>query len=85
MDVREGIRKLIISNLDGQDEIPVIDDTTHLENDLGMDSLEMVSLQLAIEDTYGFEFDPIEDNFDDCFSTYGVLCMCVSNKIKGIQ
>lgn len=85
MDIREDIRKLIGDELDRQDDIMAIDEETHLENDLGMDSLEMVSLQLAIEDAYGFEFNPAEDDFDDCFSTYGALCKCVLNKIKRMQ
>lgn len=86
MDIRKDIERMIKAVLNmRENEHIAIENNTHLENDLGMDSMEMIRLQLDIEDTYGFEFDPVEDDFDTCFSTYGVLCKCVSDKVKMMQ
>ena len=59
-----------------------LDDKCDLERDLCLDSLEMVSLQIAIEDWFGVEFDPLYDDFDQCFSTFGNLCAYVAGKAE---
>ena len=38
-----------------------------LKNDLGFDSLALVHLQVAIEDEFGFRFDPVRTDFISVF------------------
>jgi acyl carrier protein len=40
-----------------------------LKQDLGFDSLALVHLQVAIEDEFGFRFDPVQTNFITVFDT----------------
>ncbi len=44
-----------------------------LSNDLGFDSLAFVNLQIAIEDEFGFRFDPVQTDFISIFNTAGSL------------
>jgi acyl carrier protein len=44
-----------------------------LREDLGLDSLHLVELQVAIEDALRVTFDPADEEFLDAFSTIGSL------------
>lgn len=44
-----------------------------LREDLELDSLSMVNLQVALEDSLGIRFDPIEMDIFSIFSTVGSL------------
>lgn len=55
-------------------------DSCRLEYDLCLDSLEMASLQIAVEDAFHFEFDPINDDFEKCFYSIGSLCQYIADK-----
>lgn len=57
-----------------------IGENCRLEFDLCIDSLCMASLQINVEDTFHFEFDPINDDFEACFYTFGSLCKYIANK-----
>ena len=46
-----------------------------LRDDLEIDSLDMVTLQLAIEEKFDIRFDPIETNLADVFETVGSVAM----------
>lgn len=59
-----------------------LEESCSIEHDLCMDSLEMVGLQIAIEDEFRFEFDPMNDDFEKCFATYSNLCTYVEEKIR---
>lgn len=48
--------------------------------EIGYDSISIIRLQVDIEDTFGFMFDPIEDDFDAIFSTIGSIVDCVTQK-----
>ena len=47
--------------------------TTSLRNDLNIDSLHMVELQIAIEDHFGLQLDPLDERLTDAFLTVGHL------------
>lgn len=57
-----------------------INDGCRLEEDLHMDSLNLAFLQIKIEDTFQFEFDPINDDFEECFNSFGSLCQYIAKK-----
>lgn len=55
-------------------------DDCRLETDLWLDSLGLASLQIRIEDAFGFEFDPINDDFEECFYSFGSLCRYIADR-----
>lgn len=60
-----------------------IQPATRLQEDLGMESLQLVMLQVALEDTFRFTFDPLRDDFRLIFQTAGALCAYVKEKTDG--
>jgi acyl carrier protein len=50
---------------------PAVD--MQLRDGLGLDSLHLVELQVAIEDAFQVVFDPTDDQFLDAFTTIGAL------------
>lgn len=40
---------------------------TDLKLDLGLDSIGLVVLQVNLENQFGIQFDPLEDDFDEIF------------------
>jgi acyl carrier protein len=46
---------------------------SRLREDLGLDSIHLVELQVAIEDCFQVTFDPTDDEFLDAFVTIGSL------------
>lgn len=79
--IKEKILSLINEGLERN--YKELEESCSMERDLMMDSLDMVSLQLAIEDEFHFEFDPLNDDFEKCFATYGSLCAYVTEKLSG--
>lgn len=53
--------------------------------DIGYDSISKVRLQVEIEDEFGFLFDPLEDDFDEIFSTLEKLYRSVAEKVEQVQ
>ncbi|MBD5450898.1 MAG: acyl carrier protein [Lachnospiraceae bacterium] len=53
--------------------IDTLEPEINLRDELGMDSLAMVMLQVQIEEEFRFTFDPIEDDFERIFETFGSL------------
>lgn len=51
--------------------------TSSLREDLNIDSLHMVELQLAIEDHFGIQLDPLDERLADAFNTVGHLARYV--------
>ncbi len=52
-----------------------------LTDDLGMESLHIVTLQIELEDEFGIQFDPIEDDFFEIFCTVGSLYEAINRKV----
>lgn len=42
---------------------------SRLQEDLGMESLQLVLLQVELEAAFGFTFDPLDDDFRQIFRT----------------
>lgn len=47
---------------------------TNLRFGLELDSLNIVMLQVEIEEEFRLAFDPINDDFEKIFETFGNLC-----------
>ncbi len=52
----------------------------NLRDGLELDSLAIVMLQVEIEEEFRFTFDPIEDDFERIFETFGSLCDYVKGR-----
>lgn len=54
-----------------------------LRDDLDLDSLDMVNLQIAIEDTFNISFDPIETDIAEAFESVESLANYLSSRNVG--
>ena len=75
--VRQDLKQIINDLLDY--ELPAITGKTHLQNDLGMESLDVVELIIDVEKLYGIQIpdDEVEKvkTFNDVFN---LLCKLTS-------
>lgn len=55
---------------------------TKLADDLQLDSFSIVTLQVAIEDNFKIQFDPLEDDFVEIFCNMGRLVDFVNEKCE---
>lgn len=78
--IEEKVIKMICEII-GCEEKDIHDKGILLE-DLGYDSITKIQLQVEIEDEFGFLFDPLEDDFDDIFSTVEKLCQYVVVRVN---
>jgi len=69
----EAIRHILVELIPSLQEADRILPEHRLREDLDLDSLEMVKLQTAIEDSLGMRFDPIEVDLVYVFETVGSL------------
>lgn len=53
-----------------------------LQEDLEMESLQLVELQVELETVFSITFDPIEDDFFEIFQTIGTLRGAVAKKLE---
>jgi len=56
---------------------------SELHRDLGLDSLDIVRLQVAIEDHFDVRFDPIRDDLAEAFLSAGSLLKLIRSLVKG--
>ena len=54
---------------------------SRLQDDLLMESIHILMLQVALEETFYFQFDPMEDNFRQIFATVNSVCDYVSKHV----
>lgn len=59
----------------------VVGRTSHLTHDLGLDSMDMVRLQVTIEDHYRIRFSPETTDFETVFATPESLAQHVQMQI----
>lgn len=52
-----------------------------LTDDLDMESLQIVTLQIELEDEFNISFDPLEDDFFEIFRTIGSIYSTVKRKM----
>lgn len=55
--------------------------STRLAENLQLDSFSIITLQVAIEDNFHIQFDPLEDDFVEIFCTMGQLVDFVDRKL----
>lgn len=48
--------------------------------DLGFDSIQLINLQVTLEDTFDFMFDPIDDDFSEIFYNIDSICKYLEGK-----
>lgn len=80
--MKTGLEKQVLKCLNKVLSSPVetLDPETDLRSGLELDSLNMVMLQVEIEEEFRFTFDPIEDDFEKIFETFGSLCNYLGNR-----
>lgn len=52
-----------------------------LTDDLNMESIHIVTFQVALEDAFQIEFDPLQDDFYEIFRTVSSVYQAVKTKI----
>ena len=80
--MRKRLEKIMTENipkLKGKEELMRLD-VTRIADDLQMDSFDIVTLQVVLEDNFGFVFNPLEDDFEEIFQTMGNLEQFVRSK-----
>lgn len=68
-ELRDRLEQVMMHNiakLEGKEELLKRNDTK-LADDLQMDSFDIVTLQVALEEMFEFEFNPLEDDFVGIF------------------
>ena len=55
---------------------------TKLDEDLQLDSFALITLQVEIEDRFNLQFNPLEDDFVEIFSTIGNLIDFIREKCE---
>lgn len=65
--------------LDSQPELGTLSPKSRLHEDLGLDSLGLVRLQVAIEDEFTIHFDPMAEDLAEAFETVGSLLQLVQH------
>ncbi len=66
----------ILLNIAPQTDLNSITDSTRLNADLGLNSINLMMMIMEIEDTFGFEF-----RGDESFETVGEVCDYINGRI----
>lgn len=56
----------------------IIQPESRLQEDLSLESIHILMLQVTLEETFCFRFDPMEDNFRQIFASVKSVCDYVS-------
>jgi len=67
------IKQIIRTNFDWIKEEDINQTEKNLRNDLGFDSIAIVSLQVSIEDEFDIRFNPLEIDFAEVFYSVSSL------------
>ena len=78
-EVLEAIKKCIEEALEHDVDSLSLDDS--LTDDLDMQSIHIVTFQVALEDAFQIEFDPLRDDFYEIFRTVSSVYQVVKTKI----
>lgn len=76
------LKKRVLGCLNKVLPVPVeaLEPEMNLRDGLEMDSMAIVMLQVEIEEEFQFTFDPIEDDFERIFETFGSLYGYLENR-----
>lgn len=77
--VKEIIEHILQKNAVSMEK-PVTGDTL-LREDIGLDSIDLVVLQIEVEERWNIRFDPFQDDFQKIFCSIGTLCEFLERKI----
>lgn len=69
-----------IKNVMGNEDL-IIQPESRLQEDLSLESIHILMLQVALEETFCFRFDPMEDNFRQIFACVKSVSDYVSEHI----
>lgn len=83
IDVRENILELISLNAPGEVEVLLVDETSFFD-DLGYDSLALISLLADLEEEYQLEFDDMEESLR-AFENVGLFLEFVEKYMYGSE
>ncbi len=75
IELRNRLEQVMMCNipkLEGKEEL-LKQNHTKLADDLQMDSFDIVTLQVALEEMFLFEFNPLEDDFVGIFENMDSL------------
>ena len=76
------IKKTCEKDMVSYGHIPTIGRNTDLKLDLEMDSIALVVLQINMEDAFGIQFDPLQNDFEEIFCTVERVCQFVLEGLK---
>lgn len=77
----KNIINIIYEEFSDREEEWTVLETSHLTNDLNLDSMDIVRLQVALEDYYAIRFEPETTDFEQVFSTPETLARHIQIKI----
>lgn len=81
MQIQEKIKEIIVEVLEGKVEVQDIDDETLLTQDLGVDSIKLVSIIVELENKFDIEIEA-EDLDVNKLTIFKFLCTMVENKLR---
>lgn len=68
-----------------EQEVPTLFPEMLLSRDLGMESIHIVTLQVELEETFGIQFDPLEDDFYAIFHSVDSVYKTIERKLKNYE
>lgn len=68
-----------------EQEIPSLLPEMLLTRDLGMESIHIVTLQVELEERFGIQFDPLEDDFYMIFQSVGSVYETIERKLQNYE
>ena len=71
---------ICIKNVMENQELEIMPES-RLQEDLSMESIHILMLQVSLEETFCFRFDPMQDNFRQIFATVNSVCEYVSEHV----
>ncbi len=82
-ELTEQIRQCI--EIAMEQEIPSLSPEMLLTRDLGMESLHIVTLQVELEEKFGIQFDPLDDDFYVIFQSVGSVYKTIERKLQNYE
>ena len=82
-EITEKIRQCIETAL--EQEVPSVSPEMLLVRDLGMESIHIVTLQVELEEMFGIQFDPLEDDFYAIFQSVDSVYKTIERKLKNYE
>ena len=79
--MEQKVKEILAEILESPETGATLSDDAHILNDVGLDSIQIVSFILTVEEAFNCEFD--FDSFDyDCLSSITAFCQFISKQKK---